>query len=445
MDIIRKNRLYIILAILITISLFATSAICSQCAGGNLDELETSGGEDGENVEEAAGEDMDAEDTSETEGEESAEDGESTEEEAEEESTEEEEETQSTLEEPTIELIVYEGPVYSQSDDVCYWRVKAIVTGVPTPVVEFNRDDSNGAWGSKKAQVNLVNPTDSYNLSATATNSEGVATDSISLSWQCNRPPEITEITFMGDHFAGIEYTFSVAAADPDGDTLTYSWTVDGGSIQDSTTNPIKWTMPATVGNYDITVVADDGNGGTATLTETVEVTAMLGPPIAAMDVPIVISEGGFIDGNGVYGTGENNFVGDSSTNVAYRGFISFDITGLSGASIDSATLTFDTYTSLGDPIAFTPLWISSVNWEPGPIVPADFNLSGDLIQSFSTPGFTCNVSNLTLYLQNAINGGRDRFQIMLFFTGMMSDSDGSFDIWGYRDNTVNLNVTYTP
>ena len=81
----RKNKLYIILTILITISLFATSAICSQCAGGNLDELETSGGEDGENVEEAAGENMDAEDTSETGEEESAEDGESTEEETEEE------------------------------------------------------------------------------------------------------------------------------------------------------------------------------------------------------------------------------------------------------------------------------------------------------------------------------------------------------------------------
>ena len=60
-----------ILAILIILSLFATSAICNQCAGGNLDELETSGGEDGGNVEEAAGEDVDAEDASEA-GEEGA-------------------------------------------------------------------------------------------------------------------------------------------------------------------------------------------------------------------------------------------------------------------------------------------------------------------------------------------------------------------------------------
>jgi len=67
----RKNRLYMILGILIILSLFATSAICNQCAGGNLDELETFGGEDAENVEETIEEDVDTEDASEA-GEEGA-------------------------------------------------------------------------------------------------------------------------------------------------------------------------------------------------------------------------------------------------------------------------------------------------------------------------------------------------------------------------------------
>ena len=72
-----------VLAILITLSLFATSAICNQCAGGNLDELEISGGEDAENVEETIKEDVDAEDASEAGEEGAGEDGESTEEEEE--------------------------------------------------------------------------------------------------------------------------------------------------------------------------------------------------------------------------------------------------------------------------------------------------------------------------------------------------------------------------
>ncbi|MCK5567434.1 MAG: hypothetical protein KAI62_05935 [Actinomycetia bacterium] len=228
----RKNKLFIILSVLISISLFATAAICNQCAAGNLDEPKTDVEKDTGTGEEAVEEGVDGEETSQAEEEaEEEEEEEAQEEESTEE--EEEEEDQSDYEEPTIELEVYEGPLYSQADDICYWRVKAIVTGVPTPVVEFSRDDSNGAWGSKKAQINLANPTDSYSLSASATNSEGVATDSISLSWQCNRPPEITEIILMGNHYVGLEYAVSAAAADPDGDSLSYSWSVAGGTLDD--------------------------------------------------------------------------------------------------------------------------------------------------------------------------------------------------------------------
>jgi hypothetical protein len=32
-----------------------------------------------------------------------------------------------------------------------------------------------------------------------------------------------------------------------------------------------------------------------------------------------------------------------------------------------------------------------------------------------------------------------------MFFTGLASDADGSSDYWGYRDDSVNLIVTYTP
>lgn len=428
MDDMRKNKLFIILSIIISASLFATAAICNQCAAGDMDEPKI-------DVEEDAGS-----------GEEAAEEEEAQEDESTEEEEDEEEQTQNALEEPSIKLVIYEGPVYSQADDVCYWRVKAIVTGVPTPVVEFNRDDSGGAWGSKKSQVNLANPTDSYSLSATATNSEGVATDSISLSWQCNRPPEITGITFMGDHFAGIEYTFSAAATDPDGDTLNYSWTVEGGSILDSIINPIQWTMPAAVGNYYITVVVDDGKGGTATLTETVEVTAMLGSPIAAMEIPIVSSEGGYIYKDSLLWIRAYHLVGDTNTNEAIKGYISFDISGLGGASIATAELSIGATEEMGDPSGFVPLWISSVSWEPGPIVINDFYLSGDPIQNFSSAGsLMCDSSKLKLYLQNAINGGRNRFQIMMFFTGMATDNDNSFDYTYYEDANISLYITYTP
>ena len=82
-----------------------------------------------------------------------------------------------------------------QPDDICYYRVQAKVKGNPAPTVTFSKDDSSGAWGTKKAQVNLNDPSDTYTLTATATNSEGSDADSIELSWGCpiTEPEPITE------------------------------------------------------------------------------------------------------------------------------------------------------------------------------------------------------------------------------------------------------------
>ena len=97
----------------------------------------------------------------------------------------EEEEQEEQAKAPTITLEIYQGSTYSSEDDVCYYRVEAIVTGTPTPDVEFSKDDSNGALGKLKVQVNIKDPADNYTLTATATNSEGSASDSIYFSWKC--------------------------------------------------------------------------------------------------------------------------------------------------------------------------------------------------------------------------------------------------------------------
>jgi len=83
---------------------------------------------------------------------------------------------------PTLKIIVYEGPFIVQDSDMCYYRVEAMVTGDPYPVIKFSKDDSNGAWGKNKAQVNLKNG-ESYDLIATATNSAGTVTKHIELTW----------------------------------------------------------------------------------------------------------------------------------------------------------------------------------------------------------------------------------------------------------------------
>lgn len=97
---------------------------------------------------------------------------------------------------PTIKLEIYEGPTYAEAGGICYYRVEAVVTGNPTPTVEFSRDDSLGAWGSKKVQVNLYNPNETYTLSATAINSEGEAKGNIILRWGCE---EEVGVSLWGD------------------------------------------------------------------------------------------------------------------------------------------------------------------------------------------------------------------------------------------------------
>ena len=39
---------------------------------------------------------------------------------------------------PTIKLSIYDGPTYSVTDQVCYYRVRAIVTGSSSPTISFS-------------------------------------------------------------------------------------------------------------------------------------------------------------------------------------------------------------------------------------------------------------------------------------------------------------------
>jgi hypothetical protein len=83
---------------------------------------------------------------------------------------------------PTIKLEIFEGPT-SVGDGICYYRIRAMVAGNPTPMVSFSKDDSGGAWGSLKAQINLTKNVSKYTLTAIAKNSSGLASDAITLNW----------------------------------------------------------------------------------------------------------------------------------------------------------------------------------------------------------------------------------------------------------------------
>ena len=101
----------------------------------------------------------------------------------------------------TIKLEIYEGPTYSPADNVCYYRIKANVTGNPVPTVVFSKDDSGGVWGADRVQINIY-AGESYNLIAVAKSSAGTASDSILLTWGCDETPETTTQTTIEEKTA---------------------------------------------------------------------------------------------------------------------------------------------------------------------------------------------------------------------------------------------------
>ena len=439
----KKNKLYVVVAILTVIFLFSTAALFNQC--GMKAEEEKTGVEEEEAVAEETAEEAEEEEMVGEEAEEGTE-----EEEGEEVSeAEEAEEEEGEKAAPTIELEIYQGPTYSEADGICYYRIKAVVTGNPTPKVEFSKDDSLSSFGSKKAQVNLHSTDETYTLTATATNSEGEATDSINLSWGCNRAPEIAEITLMGNHYTGVQYEVSAAVSDPDGDSLSYQWSVTGGTIENSSANSIKWTTPNTAGNYNLTVIVDDGKGGTATKTETVEVVPL------EVEVTISADRGlsGSIYGNdvvdaNVYADPGYIFIGDTDGNKYWKGYLTFNI----GDLID-----------LGDiNIKEVEIRIPEVRayhkpWEAGSqmnikvfdygssLDPGDFRLGGTTVKVFDTSPSLSNLTFSTPELKDElkiyVSSGKELFQLKFGLNGR--SSNGIYDFYMIYKNDAILYVKY--
>lgn len=197
----KRNKLCIIIAILTSIFLFGTAAVYNQCSTstetitGKVEEEITPEGEK-KSEEVIEGEEEGAEEeTLHKETEKISEEEAVAETQAPEEAIEGEESVDENggmgggekrpRSAPTIKLEIYEGPTFSEADRVCYYRIQARVTGEPTPTVEFSRDDSLGTLGPGKTQVNINNPSETYTLTATATNSMGSATDYIDIDWGC--------------------------------------------------------------------------------------------------------------------------------------------------------------------------------------------------------------------------------------------------------------------
>ena len=129
-----------------------------------------------------------------------------------------------------------------------------------------------------------------HDVIARACDDSGVWTDSspVHLIVQNGQPEMLSEPTYCAP--IGALYRYDVEAADPNGDTLTYSleYGPDGMTI-DAVSGLITWTPTAAqVGQHDYRVIVEDGRGAGAGQT------VMLYVPDADNTPPQITSEPGF-------------------------------------------------------------------------------------------------------------------------------------------------------
>jgi peptidoglycan-associated lipoprotein len=87
-----------------------------------------------------------------------------------------------------------------------------------------------------------------------------------------NRPPTVRAACDPCEVEVGRTSTVSADGQDPDGDPLTYQWKVAAGTVANPTTRQSPWTAPPQPGPVPVTVTVNDGRGGNASDSVTINV-----------------------------------------------------------------------------------------------------------------------------------------------------------------------------
>jgi outer membrane protein OmpA-like peptidoglycan-associated protein len=87
-----------------------------------------------------------------------------------------------------------------------------------------------------------------------------------------NRPPTVRAQCDPCTVEVGRTSTVTGVGQDPDGDVLTYRWSAPAGTFQNAANAQTVWTAPQTEGPVPATVTVNDGHGGTASDSVTIQV-----------------------------------------------------------------------------------------------------------------------------------------------------------------------------
>ena len=262
----------------------------------------------------------------------------------------------------------------------------------------------------------------------------GTVAKSLTLTVTTNQRPVVSSITAEPATLGrGETSKITCDASDPDGDELTYTWEVKGGTIT-GTGNTATWQAPSVGGEFVIGVSISDGKGG---VTESSCRIVVQIPEVTVILTPLPGESGSiYYDGDII-----TSFrIGDNANNVGVRPYFSFDITELTDAEIKEAKLTFTVKETVNNPWFVPPhLYVDDVKYGARALQAADFHLEGTQIERFTSepPGEV----DVYLRLTNALRPPvKPRLQIRLrLATDNNLDSQEDY----IEFTTAELAVTY--
>jgi hypothetical protein len=220
-----------------------------------------------------------------------------------------------------------------------------------------------------------------------------------------------------------------------------------GGTVDIS----VSLTAPASAGNYRGYWRLRDGSGvlfGLSTGSFWVDIKAVAPtatPTLPPANVNLTLSPVSGENGT-VYepaagqGIPSSILAGDTGSNHLARGYMSFDISALSGKTIVSASLNLSSCSVTRSPFAnLAGIWVGDVQYSL-PLSQSAYNVSGTGIQLLNA--IPASPVDVTARVQVRVNESRSRFQIRLHPAGP-SNGDGLADY--ISCGAPVLSITYQP
>lgn len=330
-------------------------------------------------------------------------------------------------------------PVQNQTSPGGTVAIESTVTNPGNASLTYKWSATGGGFGGSGANNLWQAPsqTGTYGITLTVEDGKGASAQGrTTVTVSSNRAPAIVGISADPKNVTpGGSSVISCTANDPDGDVVRYSWSTSDGSITGSG-NKVTWASPSKSGDFAITCVASDGNGGEAKQSVTVAVS----PTGSNVIINLTKQESGTVSSTGEKDASRYR-AGDDGKNITYRAFFSYDIFSLNKTNVRQAKLKFGPGNISGDPFgSLTGLRLWKVGYGEG--LP-DYNTTGD--NFFYAGGLLSSAPaevEVTQEITSLIAAGAYKFQFEALFY-KATNGNNAVDHIEWPD--VSLNITFNP